>query len=80
MSTSFTVSSPPSLPHPSMSLPPSLLYLVVFGLLAGDTSAFSFSTSTPSQCGNFTVQWTGGTANPQDPLRESFTFWELDKP
>ncbi|ODO01571.1 hypothetical protein I350_06391 [Cryptococcus amylolentus CBS 6273] len=45
-----------------MPLPPSLLYLVVFGLLAGDTSAFSFITSTPSQCGNFTVQWAGGTA------------------
>jgi hypothetical protein len=34
-----------------------LVWLVSFGLSAQTTSAFSFNTSTPTQCRPLTIQW-----------------------
>lgn len=35
--------------------------LLLVGAWAASASAFSFNTSTPTQCGEWTVQWSGGT-------------------
>ncbi|WVQ75464.1 hypothetical protein IAR50_005089 [Cryptococcus sp. DSM 104548] len=47
--------------YPRRMLMP-FLALLAASLLIPHTLAFSFSTSTPTQCSNLTVQWTGGTA------------------
>ncbi|WVQ93283.1 hypothetical protein IAU59_000350 [Kwoniella sp. CBS 9459] len=38
-----------------------LLLLLLLPFLAASVSGFSFSTSTPQQCSDFTIQWTGGS-------------------